>query len=226
MKNKLPVTEPSRIPQYLNSEDSGALLMQFVNERASQYVPVHRKGTPRGEPIGLSFQKYLAACLHLQNMPLRDIAKTARVSYGLLRKWRTESSFLKTIEHHALEFTIHELLPALRQREYVDELSNEEYDSVSEATSASNYSDVLCSAILEHAAKMADLRDPELALLRHFAMRQLISIRDKIHTRSERISWLRRVLMVAELLLEPPVPTEQDKKEMRKLTQIGVSILS
>lgn len=88
--------------------DNDSLLLAFVNRKLTSHEEPQRKGTPRGEPIGLSSRKLLAAMLSgLTNFPLRDVAQKARCSYGLLRKWTCEDVFKKVqqelISEHAEE---------------------------------------------------------------------------------------------------------------------------
>lgn len=80
------------------------LLSEFINRKFLAYQEPQRKGTQRGEPIGLSLNKYHAALLMLYDIKLKDIAKQIRVSYGLLRKWRTEERFWKEFLTLADEF--------------------------------------------------------------------------------------------------------------------------
>lgn len=75
-------------PSYLDS---------FFMEKIKNYQEPQRKGTPKGEPIGLSTQKYYAALLMLKDVPIKELSKSVRVSYGLLRKWRTEKPFKEQI---------------------------------------------------------------------------------------------------------------------------------
>ena len=71
------------------------LFGRFIEKKVNDYLEPLRKGTPRGEPIGLSGPKYAATLICLYRLPLRKIAEKVRVSYGLLRKWRTEEGFQK-----------------------------------------------------------------------------------------------------------------------------------
>jgi hypothetical protein len=79
-------------------------LEKFINEKLNSYVEPQRKGTPRGEPIGFSKQKYQATLLLMFDMKQQDIAELIGVSYGLLRRWRTEKKFLELTEKHCNEF--------------------------------------------------------------------------------------------------------------------------
>ena len=53
---------------------------------------------------GLFSQKYRATLLFLTNKLQEDIAREVGVSYGLIRKWRTEDKFWQTINEHYKEF--------------------------------------------------------------------------------------------------------------------------
>jgi hypothetical protein len=75
----------------------------FISTSMKQFTPAERRGTPKGEPIGFSKRKYHAALLSsLSNYTIREIAETCNVSYGLLRKWRTETAFrrVETFVYH------------------------------------------------------------------------------------------------------------------------------
>jgi hypothetical protein len=73
------------------------VLGQFIEDRLRHYVEPERAGTPKGEPIGFSRKKFHAALLALTNVDLRKQAKHIKVSYGLLRKWRTEDAFFEQV---------------------------------------------------------------------------------------------------------------------------------
>jgi len=79
-------------------------LQKFINEKLNSYVEPQRKGTPRGEPIGFSKQKYKATLLLMTNMKQKEIAELIGVSYGFLRRWRTEKKFLEMTKKHCNEY--------------------------------------------------------------------------------------------------------------------------
>jgi hypothetical protein len=96
-----------------------SLLMRFLEERIRRYRPPTRRGTPKGDPIGLSKKKYVAttlALLALSDTDVRQQARMLRVSYGVVRKWRSEDLFWQTVEGHAHAFMHDALLPYLRER--------------------------------------------------------------------------------------------------------------
>jgi hypothetical protein len=84
--------------------DVKGLLLRFIKEKRESYVEPSRKGTPRGEIIGLSLEKYMASLFMLTSMNLKRINERSKVSYGLIRKWRTETPFKDQIEKHIMEF--------------------------------------------------------------------------------------------------------------------------
>jgi hypothetical protein len=71
----------------------GGLLTRFIREKLAQHVEPTRLGTPRGAPIGFSRKKMTAALFALTRADVKQTANEARVSYGLVRKWRTEAAF-------------------------------------------------------------------------------------------------------------------------------------
>jgi hypothetical protein len=84
--------------------DVKGLLLRFIKEKRESYVEPSRKGTPRGEIIGLSLEKYMASLFMLTSMNLKRTSERSKVSYGLIRKWRTETPFKGQIEKHIMEF--------------------------------------------------------------------------------------------------------------------------
>jgi hypothetical protein len=81
------------------------LLQRFIRDEVKSYVEPTRKGTPRGEPIGLSKVKHRAAVLvSTTSKPLFEIAREVGVSHGLLRKWTCEDVFKDAIKRLRREF--------------------------------------------------------------------------------------------------------------------------
>jgi len=80
-------------------------LKNFINDKILKYVEPQRRGTPKGNPIGLSKVKYNAAALcSLTKTSVKEIANQLDVSYGLLRKWRTEDKFYEVVDELEREF--------------------------------------------------------------------------------------------------------------------------
>jgi hypothetical protein len=80
------------------------LLGKFASEKIRCYVVPKKKGIPKGQRIGFSFQKYLASLLVLSSTPLKEIAKDF-VSYDLLRQWVIDTDFRNLVEEHIKEFS-------------------------------------------------------------------------------------------------------------------------
>jgi len=79
-------------------------LFNFIDEKVSDYIEPTREGTPRGEPIGLSAQKYMAVLVSLFNTrSVKRKAELSKISYGLLRKWRTEDQFREVFKRTEIE---------------------------------------------------------------------------------------------------------------------------
>jgi len=69
-------------------------LEAYIKEKVDAHEDPTRKGTPKGEPIGLSKVKYEAALwTGLTRRKLNDIADDRDLSYPLIKKWRTEKPF-------------------------------------------------------------------------------------------------------------------------------------
>ena len=79
-------------------------LQSFIKQEISRYVEPTRQGTARGEPVGLSSVKFKSTLFFLTSLPGKKIAEAANVSYGILRVWRTESSYRNMIEKHIEAF--------------------------------------------------------------------------------------------------------------------------
>lgn len=84
---------------------NNSLLGEFIKNKLKSYNEPMRKGTPKGEKIGFTQKKYQASLFtSLTNFPLTELAKLFGISYGLLRKWKTEDDFKKVSDHHCAEF--------------------------------------------------------------------------------------------------------------------------
>src|SRR5262245_44256487 len=83
---------------------SKGVLGAFIQDKLKDHVEPTRAGTPKGEAIGLSRKKFYAALLSLTSLDLRKQAKVIGVSYGVLRKWRTEESLLEEVRKLEKEF--------------------------------------------------------------------------------------------------------------------------
>src|SRR4030042_1763782 len=109
--------------------DVKGLLLRFIKEKRESYVEPSRKGTPRGEIIGLSLEKYMASLFMLTSMNLKRINERSKVSYGLIRKWRTETPFKGQIEKHIMEFVPIFIGYQLKRWTKKDEVFREYYGS-------------------------------------------------------------------------------------------------
>jgi hypothetical protein len=73
----------------------------WAMDAKNRYNEPVRKGTPKGDPIGFTSKKYQAALLMVlypQCLQLNEIAKLAGVSEGVLRVWRTQNAFKRSVE--------------------------------------------------------------------------------------------------------------------------------
>ncbi len=98
--------------------ESYTLLGRFIQEKLDSYIEPERKGTAKGDEIGFSRKKYEASLYNITNLKMKYLSKTLNISYGLLRKWRTEDTFRAMIERHSREF-------ASRFCEYVETIAKE-----------------------------------------------------------------------------------------------------
>jgi hypothetical protein len=105
------------------------LLPRFLKEKEKDYEEPTRKGTPKGENIGFSLQKYRATLYALTSVDLTEMSKKLGVSYGLLRKWRTEPTFKEQIEEHIQNFAPLFVGSLLKKLVVMDEGFAEYYDT-------------------------------------------------------------------------------------------------
>lgn len=82
------------------------LIEEFIETSAANYKEPQRKGTPKGDPIGFPSAKYNASLLALKDIDLQTQAKKLGVSYGLLKKWRSEAEFKNRVNAHCENFTV------------------------------------------------------------------------------------------------------------------------
>lgn len=80
------------------------LLFRFIEGKRGAYIEPQRQGTPRGEPIGFSKEKYHASLLMMVKEKGPVLAKLAEVSYGVLRLWKIEPAFQKQVARNKREF--------------------------------------------------------------------------------------------------------------------------
>ncbi len=76
----------------------------FIDVKVEKHLDPPRKGTHKGDPIGLSQKKYKAALMSLLYLFQADVADEVGVTPGLLRKWHTETEFKETIRRCCSEF--------------------------------------------------------------------------------------------------------------------------
>ena len=99
-----------------SSKGRPSLMDAFVIQKTRTYQEPQRKGTARGRPKAFSTPKFSAAVYCLKRTPLREVASAVPVSYGLLRKWRTEERFLSLLSTLSTEFVDQVVMRHLRRR--------------------------------------------------------------------------------------------------------------
>lgn len=90
-------------PDHRSILDS-TLLGEYIKKKTNAYVEPERKGTAKGEEIGLSCVKYQASLYGITNIKQKYVAKALDITHGVVRKWHTEPTFKKTVEKHRREF--------------------------------------------------------------------------------------------------------------------------
>lgn len=98
-------------------------VVEWTDEALKDYIDPDRKGTPKGEKIGLSKKKRRAAylmTLHPEAASLREIAEIAGTSEGTIKVWRTQGAFNMAMDEgaEALGSWIYSRLDAHAKRFY------------------------------------------------------------------------------------------------------------
>ncbi len=111
---------------------------QFIKEKYESYLKhePRRKGTPRGEPIGFSREKYKAMLYVMRGFKLKDVAKLFNISYQIVRRWNTEEQFQKAIAEHSWQFAEYLITYLQKQiqkeQKFLNELTEGPIDKVIE----------------------------------------------------------------------------------------------
>lgn len=104
--------------------ENWAFLREYVYFETFNYHEPSRKGTARGDKVGFPKNKHHASILvAITKWKLKDIAKMSEVSYGLLRKWKTESDFMEAVNLQRAKF-VSSIVQRIRER---FETGKEEY---------------------------------------------------------------------------------------------------
>lgn len=85
------------------------IILDYQRHALKNFVEPSRKGTARGDKIGFPKHKYICCLVvGITNFKPKFIADTYGkrygFSYGLLRKWKTESDFIAEAEQHREDF--------------------------------------------------------------------------------------------------------------------------
>lgn len=80
------------------------LLESFIERKVNEHMEPSRRGKLKRKPIGFSRKKYMATLCLLTSDKEITIAMEQGLSYGLLRKWKTEEPFRTMIGKHCKEF--------------------------------------------------------------------------------------------------------------------------
>jgi len=78
-----------------------------MKEKLNSYIEPQRKGTPKGEPIGISIKKYLAMLYSISDLSQKEIADKLRINHSLMRNWSSEEEFRILLEKHLREFAVY-----------------------------------------------------------------------------------------------------------------------
>ncbi len=80
-------------------------LIGFIQKKVRTYAEPARRGTAKGDLIGFSKKKFsVTLASALSDLNAQGISRLARVSYGVVRVWRTEHEFKILVEKNQKEF--------------------------------------------------------------------------------------------------------------------------
>jgi hypothetical protein len=92
------------------------IIYEYILYQMSNYTEPTREGTPKGDRIGFPHNKYFASILcGITNYNLKKIAEISGISYGVIRKWRTEEDFKSACDKHCSDF-VNEIIHRTNQR--------------------------------------------------------------------------------------------------------------
>lgn len=224
------------------------LLEGFIERKASQYVELSRSGTPKGRTIGFSKKKYLATLYMLTDDKQITIAMELGISYGLLRKWKTEGTFNAMFTRHCREFAeifIKYILERHdQQAKALSEASNSSQASVQSNNpfgDSSDYSPHLLAEILKSVVDFAERYEKEddfpkaFAVLSAFLKLVAPAIREKALKEIDRNAGIDLTILarglklgvierVKEILLKPEITADRRREACYLLTELGVII--
>jgi hypothetical protein len=136
------------------------LLKQFIEDKVHTYPEPTREGTARGEPVGLSRNKYHATLLSaLTGLSQNSIADKLAISYGVVRKWHVERDFKDKMSANLREFNmsfwarIKENVNELQQVDQDEALEMPKYDFESDY----QYGNSTCRALCREAENIKHL---------------------------------------------------------------------
>lgn len=106
-----------KVIEDLAQEEGGrGFIWEYALYKLNRVDEPKKEGTPKGEKIGFTVKKHFASILvGIKNDKLKNIAKQSDVSYGLLRKWKTEPDFQAAAENHCSEF-VAEIVKRIRNQ--------------------------------------------------------------------------------------------------------------
>jgi hypothetical protein len=86
-------------------KDGGGIINEYIMFQLHSYNEPTRAGTPKGEKIGFSRDKYFACILcGITNFNMQKIAELSHTTNGVIRKWRTEKDFKAACDQHCSDF--------------------------------------------------------------------------------------------------------------------------
>lgn len=198
------------------------LLHAFMKKKRAEYVPVPRKGTRKGDPIGFGKAKYRASLQCLHDIPSRDftfrrLSKLIHVSYELLRKWHTEKVFLKQVKAHENEFVgfLMEFVKTWSKREW--ENSEARLKQPIKTIAKANALQIMHKAIDELREKMFDafFYNPRLRFKIFLVVQAEV---EKARKRYD-LAWIMDLNLVLQFLQKPGSESQELKDLKNKINQ-------
>ena len=224
------------------------LLESFIERKAKAYAEPSRKGTPRGGTLGFSKKKYLATLYMLTADKQITMAMELGISYGLLRKWKTEKPFSAMVRKHCKEFADTFIQYVLERYEQQEDARNEYLNSSRAAVRDNNpfrdsgdYSPELLAGMLKAVVDVAERAEKEdafpvaFALLSSFLRLVAPAIAEKALKEISRNAGIDLTILarglklgvierVKEILVKPDIEDDERKEACYLLTKLGTII--
>ncbi|MEW6586065.1 MAG: hypothetical protein AB1442_10705 [Nitrospirota bacterium] len=224
------------------------LLESFIEQKAKAYAEPSQRGMSKGQRLGFSKKKYLATLYMLTADKQITMAMELGISYGLLRKWKTEKPFRATVRKHCKEFADTFIKYVSERYEQQENVRNEDLNSSGAAVrdenpfrDSGNYSPELLAGILKSVVDVAERAEKEdafpdaFALLCSFLKLVAPAIAEKALKEMSRNAGIDLTILarglklgvierVKEILVKADIADDERKEACYLLTELGTII--